>query len=272
MVRQPDRDQHRVVAGDDALVFGERCGRLCDDRVRAIARDDAAVGIDQRAAQGDDVPRLRVEQADRADVTLQAVLAQCHHLFRRVDTSKQRSGGAIDADIGGLSTYPDRGSAPYQDATLVPASDKTPVVDSWQSEPDENLPVKYAPEGSSGSALSVGVMSGMDKIGNWTVAPTHVSIGFWGGTTIDLREAVFTSPETTITCIAVMGGVEVIVPPEMEVRVGGIGFMGGFGWNKLDQARPRRQAPAGNPVVTINGLGFWGGVGITRKERGEPTR
>jgi len=178
----------------------------------------------------------------------------------------------LTADIGGLSTYPDRGSAPYQDATLVPASDKTPVVDSWQSEPDENLPVKYAPEGSSGSALSVGVMSGMDKVGNWTVAPTHVSIGFWGGTTIDLREAVFTSPETTITCIAVMGGVEVIVPPEMEVRVGGIGFMGGFGWNKLDQARPRRQAPAGNPVVTINGLGFWGGVGITRKERGEPTR
>lgn len=178
----------------------------------------------------------------------------------------------LTADIGGLSTYPDRGLAPYQDATLVPASDKTPVVDSWQSEPDENLPVKYAPEGSSGSALSVGVMSGMDKVGNWTVAPTHVSIGFWGGTTIDLREAVFTSPETTITCIAVMGGVEVIVPPEMEVRVGGIGFMGGFGWNKLDQARPRRRAPAGNPVVTINGLGFWGGVGITRKERGEPTR
>ena len=178
----------------------------------------------------------------------------------------------LTADIGGLSTYPDRGLAPYQDATLVPASDETPVVDSWQSEPDENLPVKYAPEGSSGSALSVGVMSGMDKVGNWTVAPTHVSIGFWGGTTIDLREAVFTSSETTITCIAVMGGVEVIVPPEMEVRVGGIGFMGGFGWNKLDQARPRRRAPAGNPVVTINGLGFWGGVGITRKERGEPTR
>lgn len=179
---------------------------------------------------------------------------------------------SLIADIGGLSRYHGHDLTPYPDAALVPASGESPVHDSWQSDRDENLPVRYAPEGSSGSALSVGVLSGMDKVGNWTVAPTHVSIGFWGGTTIDLRDAVFTSPETTITCIAVMGGVEVIVPPELEVRVSGIGFMGGFGWNKLHQARPQRQAPAGNPVVTINGLGFWGGVGITRKERDEPTR
>lgn len=163
------------------------------------------------------------------------------------------------ADLGGPAAY------------LAPANfaDSGPVVvrDSWQADDDSAVPAVYAPAGTPGSALSFAIMGGMDKTGDWVVAPNHVSIAFWGGTTIDLRDAVFTNPETTITCIAVMGGVEVIVPPEMEVQVTGIGFMGGFGWDKLRHSKPRRQPTEGNPRVTINGLGFWGGVGIVRKER-----
>jgi len=128
---------------------------------------------------------------------------------------------------------------------------------------------RYAPPDARGSAVSVGFMSGMDKVGDWTVAPVHVSMAFWGGTTIDLRDAVFASADTTITCIAVMGGIEVIAPPEMEVRVAGIGVMGGFGWAKRTLARASGRAPGG-PRVTINGLAFWAGVSITRKERDDP--
>ncbi len=129
---------------------------------------------------------------------------------------------------------------------------------------------RYAPDGSSGSAVSIGLLGGMDKVGDWIVAPVHASFAYWGGTTVDLRHAVFTSPDTTITCIAIMGGVEVIVPPEMEVRVTGVGVMGGFGWDKKRDARPTAQAPAGSPRVTINGLAFWGGVGVKRREREDP--
>lgn len=180
---------------------------------------------------------------------------------------------ALTADIGGLSAAfgpASSGPAGYPAATLVPNADNQSVRDSWQSDADANLPVRYATDDSNGSALSVGVMSGMEKLGQWTIAPTHVSIGFWGGTTLDLRDAVFISPQTTITCIAVMGGIEVIVPPEMEVQVTGVGIMGGFGWEKIDQARPRRAPHPDAPVVTINGVGFWGGVEVYRRERGEP--
>lgn len=159
------------------------------------------------------------------------------------------------SDLGGVL-------APYQPTTGT-------VQDKWQSEHEDLLPVVLAPEGTTGSALSVGIMGGSERTGKWVVARNHVAIGFWGGATIDLRDAIFTSEETTITCFGVMGGVEVIVPPELEIEINGIGFMGGFGSDGKSQALPELGRTAG-PKVRINGLGFMGGVGITRKRRGEP--
>lgn len=172
---------------------------------------------------------------------------------------------ALTADLTGLA--PISPELPH-DAPAVPLGAES-VLAGRQPEYRE-VAARYAPAGASGSAVSVGFLSGMDKIGDWTVAPVHASLAFWGGTTIDLRDAIFTSADTTITCIAVMGGIEVIVPPEMEVRVSGLGLMGGFGWDKKREARQTAPAPAGNPRVTINGLAFWGGVGVVRKEREEP--
>lgn len=181
---------------------------------------------------------------------------------------------ALVADLGGLGGLLGPNDASYQvPVAALSTPDELAVRDAWRSEPDDNLPaVRYAPEGSRGSALSVGVMGGVDKAGQWVVAPNHVTIGVMGGTTLDLRDALFISPETTIICIAIMGGVEVIVPPEMDVHVSGIGFMGGFGWDRIDQARPAVAPTAGNPRVQITGLGFMGGVGVTRRERGQPAR
>lgn len=169
------------------------------------------------------------------------------------------------ADLGGAAA-----SAPgQQTGSESPDAAVAAELPMEPRQPERGPEVaRYAPEGS-GSAVSIGLLGAMDKVGDWTVAPVHVSFAYWGGTTIDLRDALFTDPETTITCIAVMGGIDVIVPPEMDVRVTGIGVMGGFGWDKKRQVRATGLAPAGSPRVTINGLAFWGGVGVTRKEREE---
>lgn len=160
-------------------------------------------------------------------------------------------------DLGGSTSF-----------ELAVPTDGELVRDSWQSEP-EHLPARMVAADTPGSALSVAFMSGTEKTGPWVVPATHVSLGFWGGTTIDLREAQFTSAETTITCIAVMGGVEVIVPPDMDVRVTGIGVMGGFGWGGRRRTRLPSATSPGGPVVTVNGLGFWGGVEVVRRDYGE---
>jgi hypothetical protein len=83
---------------------------------------------------------------------------------------------------------------------------------------------------------------------------------FMGGGAIDLREADFADREVVINCVAIMGGVQVVVPPGVEVVVRGIGVMGAF-------EHPRDDGPPepGAPRVVIDGFAFWGGVGVERK-------
>ena len=74
-------------------------------RLELLARPRhlAAVVIDQRLAQRDDVLRLGVEQTDRLDRVAQLVLAECDHLLRRLDPFEQRLRGDVDAGVRRLS-------------------------------------------------------------------------------------------------------------------------------------------------------------------------
>lgn len=81
-----------------------------------------------------------------------------------------------------------------------------------------------------------------------------------GGGEIDLREAHFAGPEVVITCWAVMGGVNIVVPPGVEVDVRGLGIMGGF-----DAGEDGVPGDPGAPRVIVKGLALMGGVGVERK-------
>jgi hypothetical protein len=63
-----------------------------------------------------------------------------------------------------------------------------------------------------------------------------------------------------INCVAIMGGMNVVVPPGVEVVVRGIGIMGGF-----DHREEGVPADPGAPRVVVTGFAFWGGVGVERK-------
>ncbi|QRP51202.1 DUF1707 domain-containing protein [Amycolatopsis sp. FDAARGOS 1241] len=117
--------------------------------------------------------------------------------------------------------------------------------------------------GHPGSNVSVGVLSGAIRKGSWVLPPQHTSVAFWGGTQIDLRSARFADKQSTITAVAVMGGIEITVPDDINVDVTGIGFMGGFVLEDKSGAPP---ASPTAPTVTINGLAFWGGVVVYRKK------
>ena len=103
-------------------------------------------------------------------------------------------------------------------------------------------------------------MSGFQRKGRWTVPKVFNCFAFWGGGEIDLREANFADHEVEINCVAIMGGVNIIVPPGVEVVVRGIGIMGGF-----DHSEAGVPGEPGAPRVIVNGFAFWGGVGIERK-------
>ncbi|MET8163098.1 DUF1707 domain-containing protein [Streptomyces sp. NPDC005329] len=115
--------------------------------------------------------------------------------------------------------------------------------------------------GEGSSTWAVAVLSGFQRRGRWTAPRRFNCFAFWGGGEIDLREANFAAGEIEINCVAIMGGVQITVPPGVEVVVRGIGVMGGFDHRETD-------APGepGAPRVVVGGFAFWGGVGIERKK------
>lgn len=117
--------------------------------------------------------------------------------------------------------------------------------------------------GTPGSAMSFAFWSGVERRGDWVVPATHNAAAIMGGVVIDLTRARFAQQETTINAYAIMGGVEVIVPPEVTVRVDGIGFMGAFEdlTHKGDPTIP------GGPSVRITGLALMGAVEVKRPKK-----
>ncbi|PRW62761.1 DUF1707 domain-containing protein [Actinopolyspora mortivallis] len=118
-----------------------------------------------------------------------------------------------------------------------------------------------APEPVGESRRAVAVLGASLRRGRWRIASRFSAFAFWGGGRIDLREASFSSTETVIRCFAVMGGVKVFVPEDVEVRVRGIGLMGGF-----DRHVPPPTARS-SKRVTVSGMAFWGGVKVRRVPR-----
>lgn len=111
----------------------------------------------------------------------------------------------------------------------------------------------------------VAVMSGTNRSGRWRPADKTTAFAFMGGVELDLREAEIDGEVIEIDAYAIMGGVEVIVPPGVAVDIDGFAFMGGIE-KRVDDA-PRR---AGVPLVRIRGFALMGGItAITKKSRAE---
>ncbi|WP_055555314.1 DUF1707 domain-containing protein [Streptomyces sp. NBRC 110028] len=117
--------------------------------------------------------------------------------------------------------------------------------------------------GAPTSRMALAIMGGFQRKGTWTAPRAFTAFALMGGGEIDLREARFEGHEIVVRCFALMGGIEVIVPPDLETHVSGIGIMGGF-----DHRGSADGDPAG-PRVTITGLAIFGGVNVQRKLRKE---
>ncbi|WP_020574113.1 DUF1707 SHOCT-like domain-containing protein [Actinopolymorpha alba] len=119
--------------------------------------------------------------------------------------------------------------------------------------------------GTPGQSFSVALLSGASRRGMWVVPPAYTAVAFMGGVQLDLRDARFAQREVTIRAFAVMGGIEITVPEDVNVVVDGVGIMGGF-----DETGAHMEARPGQPVVRVTGLAFWGGVEVKRKPRKKP--
>ena len=95
----------------------------------------------------------------------------------------------------------------------------------------------------------------------------NYAVAIMGGTELDFREAQLGPGVTNVQVFTIMGGVDIIVPPGLNVESHGIGIMGGFD-HRTDIAPGDPNAP----TLRITGVACMGGVDITVRHPGERAR
>jgi hypothetical protein len=85
---------------------------------------------------------------------------------------------------------------------------------------------------------------------------------------LDFREARLPPGETHVSVFILMGGVQIIVPPELAVETSGMAIMGGF--EHLERA-PAVADPE-RPVLRVTGFAMMGGVAVETRLAGESER
>jgi hypothetical protein len=114
----------------------------------------------------------------------------------------------------------------------------------------------------------VAVWSGPKRAGPWTPARRTVVTAVQGGAELDFREARLGPGVTEVTALAFMGGVDIIVPPGLQVEVSGVGIMGAF---EASDDLTGVVDPA-KPILRVSGLAMMGAVEVSMRVHGESAR
>lgn len=199
-----------------------------------------------------ELPDMRASDAEReriAEILREAVAEgrlEMEEFEQRLDAAyKARTHGELEPIVRDL---------PAVGATVAPVAAGQAGTGSMARWSD-----RVGTPATSGGAFAF--WGGFRRRGNWTVGRKFTAFAMWGGGEIDLREANFEAREVVIRCFAIMGGMQVTVPPDLNVEVRGIGVMGGFGENTKDEGFPAPDSPR----VRITGFALMGGVGVERK-------
>ncbi|MGW2229734.1 DUF1707 SHOCT-like domain-containing protein [Streptomyces formicae] len=202
----------------------------------------------------DELPDLRASDADRERVAEQLREAMAEgrldmtEFDERLDaTYKARTYGELAPITRDLPSHHDAKVSMVKH----PVSDDPAAID-WS---------ERMVRGEASSTMGFAFWSGFSRKGGWVVGRVFTAFTMWGGGEIDLREARFTEREVEIRCFTIMGGMQVIAPPDLTVVVKGFGIMGGFDDKATGEGTP------GSPRVVVKGFALMGGVGVDRKIR-----
>ncbi|MCM0622024.1 DUF1707 SHOCT-like domain-containing protein [Nocardioides bruguierae] len=145
---------------------------------------------------------------------------------------------------------------------LPAATGSAPVVRPASAPATTSGPL---PAGHAERSTHVAVFSGVVRRGRWRAPRRFRALAWWGGVELDLREAAWPGDTMEIAASAVMGGVHVVVGPEVEVVMEGIGIMSGYEGPRDHQAVAVPDQPA--RTLRVTGFAVWGAVAVERRER-----
>lgn len=112
----------------------------------------------------------------------------------------------------------------------------------------------------------VAILSGFSRKGAWQPDPVMNIVTILGGAELDFREAVLPGKEIVLRLTTVLGGIGIIVPPDMRVVDNTAAILGG---SDVSEKVPD-VSDADSPVLRVEGVCILGGVGVERKARKQP--
>ncbi len=146
------------------------------------------------------------------------------------------------------------------DLEVAAPTDVAPVTSAATSQ------ALIAPRKEKGTIVAI--MGGLSRSGQWATALRNRVICLMGGIEIDLRDVDLAPGVTELNIYTVMGGVDVIVPPDVAVDCDGIAILGGF----ESKARAPLEPDANTPIVRIRGFVLMGGLEVSTRLRNESAR
>lgn len=117
------------------------------------------------------------------------------------------------------------------------------------------------------SDLIVSIWGATERKGSWIPPRRLTAVTVMGGTDLDFRQAAFATETVSVRLLALMGGVDIVVPPGVRVEWGGIALMGG-----VSTPEPGTPPAPDAPVIRISGLVCMGGVDVVERHPGESAR
>lgn len=117
------------------------------------------------------------------------------------------------------------------------------------------------------SKWALAILGGSERKGQWRV-PKKLRVGaVMGGCDLDFREALLAPGVSEVKVFACMGGVSIVVPPDLNVECEGTGILGGF-----ESAELGAPPDPNRPTLRISGVAIMGGVAIATRLPGESAR
>lgn len=104
---------------------------------------------------------------------------------------------------------------------------------------------------------TVAIMGSTPRRGRWRPARRTKVLALMGGCHLDLRRAEVEGTELTITAVALMGGIDIVVPEGIEVELSGVPVVGSKGLHLADVPT----LPC-SPVVRVQAFPIMGGVNV----------
>lgn len=145
-------------------------------------------------------------------------------------------------------------------AELVPLLDDLPGQHAVAL-PNRGPSAQVARPGYGGHIAAI--FGGATRKGAWHADPVITVLAVFGGVELDFRDAILPGKEIILKATAVLGGVEVIVPPEMRVVDNGIAILGG----RQITGNPGEASSPDAPVLRVEGTCVLGGIEVKRKFR-----